>query len=1092
MSEFHPSPEQEAALSAPAPLLILAGAGTGKTTVLTHRIAGLIASGKARPDQILALTFAEKAAAEMAERLSVLLEESGLGEAGREIHCSTFHSFGLEVIQENSLLLGLEGEERILSSPAAWQLLSGLFDDLDFQAIDLTGGDLSRVLGGLLGFFSTAKDHLVSPGDLASYLAAQDTSGLSPAAAEYRETRLARLRDVAAAYRRYEEVKGRQGYLDYGDLILLPVRLLRAHPDVRDRYRRQYPFIFVDEYQDTNHAQRLLLLELISQQAQIVVIGDDDQSIYGWRGAVIQNILNFPREKPIRAVGANQRFLTINRRSGPPILDIANRIISRLEERYEKKLDYMPGVADSQVGHYIAASDEAEGRWIARTIQGLHSRPEVDDPTGKKRGYGVFTVLCRKRSLFEPVARALEEAGVPYELIGGTGFYGRWEIRNVLSYLRVLADPGDNLAFARILQLPPWRISDRDLFHLSRWAQSQAAARESMGTSPTGEPSAATSAEGVPEGDEEALEYRLFDALAQCDRVQGLSPEAPARLARLRGLLDSLYRAASHIPLARLVQRVIEASGHGMEMAVRGDFEAELALLNLQKLVELARQFEKEGGTLQGFVEYVQYALESGDEENEVRPVDEGSDSVKVMTIHQAKGLEFPVVFLPGLAERIFPDARLDDPDRWDQFPEQLRGDRGRYPDLDLPSIRTAGELKTALEARKEALRKLRLDEERRLFYVAITRAQRALFFSRAHWYFANVKPRNPSPFWEELLDTGLSSCLGEEEAPGQNPRPSTGAPGVGQAANRPKSLARLLLEPDRAAAWIGRVASEFGPEWERYRAEVEEEVAAISSGPTPAGDDAPLEVSCTGLLRYSTCPRLYRYLHLDRLPEMPSPWAERGTEVHRRIEEEACIGVPASVEEDWEPEPEDVDGAPEEGRSASAEEMLDTYRRSIFGRRPATRIEEPFLLPVGRGLVRGRIDRLDQLPAERWEIVDFKAARFPGEVAPERRLQLQIYSLAAWRLWGIEPERLTCRLFFLADGHIESFPLSAEELERTEGWIAETLRQIGAGRFPRTEDTSRCARCGYGQVCRVAQGFPLACSTGSEAIRSVTRPPSC
>ncbi|MCL4368172.1 MAG: ATP-dependent helicase, partial [Actinobacteria bacterium] len=488
MPDFVPTTEQQDALSAPTPLLILAGAGTGKTTVLTRRIASLIASGEAASHEILALTFADKAATEMAERVGTLLERQGFGEAGREVTCRTFHSFGADVVREYAPLLGIDGDFRVLSTPESWQLLSRVLDGLDFQAIDLPMGSIGGLLSGLLGFFSQAKDHLVGPEELVTFIDRESdrTARLSAVAAEYWGAHLDKLRDVASAYQAYEDAKRQHGYLDYGDLLLLPVKLLRdpRHRDIRESYRQRYSHLFVDEYQDTNFSQRTLLMELLSPEARVVVIGDDDQSIYGWRGAVIRNILDFPNEPVIKRAGATQKFLTVNRRSGPPILDIANAVISQLDFRYDKKLTYMPETPRAEVGHYVAASDEDEARWIADTVADFHSRPGVADPTDKKHGYGVFAVLCRKRSLFQPVARALEAEGIPYELIGGSGFFGRWEIRDVLSYLRVLADPADNIALARVLQSPSWRLSDRDLFHLSAWAQAQARNHRSVATGP--------------------------------------------------------------------------------------------------------------------------------------------------------------------------------------------------------------------------------------------------------------------------------------------------------------------------------------------------------------------------------------------------------------------------------------------------------------------------------------------------------------------------------------------------------------------------------------------------------------------------------
>jgi DNA helicase II / ATP-dependent DNA helicase PcrA len=1104
MAEFVPTPEQIEALSAPTPLLILAGAGTGKTTVVTHRIADLIASGDATPHEILALTFADKAATEMAERLGALMDQQGRGEAGMEVTCRTFHSLGADVVREYAPLLGMESDFRVLSTPEGWQLLSRVLDDLDFQAIELPMGGIGRLMNGLLGFFSQAKDHMVGPEDLDSFISREEKrlSALSAVAAEYWQARLAALRDVSVAYRAYEEAKRRHGYLDYGDLLLLPVKLFRAHPDVREVYRWRYRHLFVDEYQDTNYSQRTLLLELLSPEARVVVIGDDDQSIYGWRGAVIRNILDFPNEPVVKAAGANQRFLTVNRRSGPPILDIANAVVSQLDYRYPKKLSYMPDSVPATVGHYVAATDEAEGRWIADTIEKLHGTSEVTDPTGKKWGHGVFAVLCRKRSLFQPVARALAQRGIPYELVSGSGFYGRWEIRDALSYLRVLADPADNIALTRVLQSPSWRLSDRDLFHLSEWAQAQArhvrSDRTSLGQDPAlldtvgrgalprrpdapkddaHAPQSPLSTDGLADDGGE-ITFRLTDAVTHHDDVPGLSPGAHSRLSRLKSLLDSLARAVSRVPLAQLVERTIEEAGYRRELTARPDFDSHLALLNLGKLVELARQFQDDSSSLDAFVEYVRYALESGGEEADVLAVDEASDAVKVMTVHQAKGLEFPVVFIPGLAERLFPDPRLDDPDRWDQFPEQLKAHNSvgatciRPASLDLTAIADKKQLKAALDERKECLRAEALDEERRLFYVALTRAQRALFLSRARWYGANTRARVPSLFWDEVVATGLSEPLGEESDPGFNPKLQGSQPsGNGSGALRPESLARLILAPDHGASWIAQIASAHPEEWSRKRAEVEAAVSSFTQShrlplsPSPA---PPVAVSCSGLIQYDRCPRLYRYCYVDRLPQRPAPWAAVGTEVHRLIEEmsRAQEHPPAGTEDEHDPDPDEREHPHHEGHAPGIQDLLAVYRGSPFSQRNATRVEEPFLLTLGGNALRGRMDRLDQLPDGSWHLADFKVSRYHGQLLRRQHLQMQLYALAAWRLWQVDPERLTCHLLFLIDGHQEALAFSPEELLSAESWASDQLRRIQTGHFPLVKEPESCAYCEYRHLC--------------------------
>ena len=306
------------------------------------------------------------------------------------------------------------------------------------------------------------------------------------------------------------------------------------------------------------------------------------------------------------------------------------------------------------------------------------------------------------------------------------------------------------------------------------------------------------------------------------------------------------------LSLAELVEMVIEEAGYRRELSARragGNVDAP-ALLNLGKLVELARQLQ-ENEWLWKLVEYVQYALESGGEESEVRPVDEKSKTVKVMSVHQAKGLEFPIVFLPGLAEGIFPSTKTDNPDHWSQLPEELRGDRDDYPAMDLAGIETEKDLKERMKERKKALAKRDEQEERRLFYVAVTRAQSALYLSRAQWYFSNVKPKKPSSYWVEVVgeegeETGLSTPLGEELAPDCWAKPVDGRAQDRSSATLSSGLARLLLRPEEMASFINEVAAEAPSLWKQKKAEIDHRVESLASPLLP--DSGSPAISCTGL----------------------------------------------------------------------------------------------------------------------------------------------------------------------------------------------------------------------------------------------------
>lgn len=661
-------------------------------------------------------------------------------------------------------------------------------------------------------------------------------------------------------------------------------------------------------------------------------------------------------------------------------------------------------------------------------------------------------------------------------MIGGTGFYDRWEIRDILSYLRVLADPADDLAAARILRSRRWRLGGRELFHLGQWVQRENGSR-------------GRNAEGRPK----PARLHLLDAVLSHDRVKGLSSEARSRLDALGQELRGYAQMRQQAPLAELVTHVVERTGYRRELLAQPGFDARVALLNLEKLEEMARQFGA-GGTeasLADFVEFVGYALDSGEEESEVRPIDEETDTVKVMTIHQAKGLEFPVVFIPGLPEKIFPTPGRDEADKWYELPWALRGDRDHVPGIDLTIVMTERDLKRAIESRKEAEKAHWLDEERRLFYVAITRAERQLYLTRAHWYYATTNPRQASPFWDIVAGSRLSRDLGEEECPAENPNTAWTTSGSGQAPDkaleRDGDLAALLLSGEDPGGWIEATAQREGyGRWTVLRAEVDTQVEALGLERRPEIDAERIDVSCSALILYLACPRHYRYVYVDRLPARPSPAAAIGREAHRRLEE-LCRQAAVSLRQPTRQEtPDEDDAQVPEGR---LEEILDTatqrtlaalghrkvddlvarFRESVYGSRAATFVEAPFRLLLRGGSLTGRIDRLDQMPSGDWELVDFKSGAPAAEAAGVYRRQLALYTLAVRDIRRVPAERISAHLFCLQDGSDLALSFTDADLDSLKQEVETALLAIAQSDFPAAARSPLCERCHYHHLCLAA-----------------------
>lgn len=655
-------PQRHAVEATSGPVLILAGAGSGKTRVIVHRIAYLMLAQRVPAWQILGVTFTNKAAQEMRQRVRELA-----GPIGENVQLSTFHAFCSRILRRELRRLG-------------WEEGFTIYDDADQLSVvkdvlkSLSINEKSLSPRSVLNAISRAKDELVSPHVFAEH-----------AEAPFEIV-------VARVYRRYQEVLRAANALDFNDLIMFVVQLLREFPDVREHYQDRFRYIMVDEYQDTNHAQYELVRLLAAKYNNICVVGDDDQGIYSWRGADIRNILNFEREYP----DAQVIKLEQNYRSTQNILDAAHSIISRSPRRREKKLWTTEG-GGAPLVVLPALDEEDEARLVVNRVRQLQDEGlSLSD----------CVVMYRTNAQSRAIEDSLVTYGIPYQLVGGVAFYQRREIKDTLAYLRVIYNLGDNVSFARIVNVPPRGIGAKTFAVLNMWSEMQS-------LSPA-----------------EAVLSLASDSVADPLPV---TSRARGALEDLGRLLSKFRQESERLPLSALVNMIVRDSGY-LEHIRKGDNIEEVVDReeNLEELAAAAARFD-EVEPPQGLGLFLHEATLAAD----VDRLDE-EGGLTLMTMHNAKGLEFPAVFVTGMEEELFPHIRsLDDPEQ--------------------------------------------LAEERRLCYVALTRAKQRLFLLyAARRYSSNSLGRLPSRFIAELppeLVTG----------PMMEPKPKLDAVWQGsQAATRP------------------------------------------------------------------------------------------------------------------------------------------------------------------------------------------------------------------------------------------------------------------------------------------------------------------
>ena len=629
--------QQEAVKTTEGPVLIMAGAGSGKTRVLTHRIAYLLAEKGVHPRNILAITFTNKAAREMKERVAAIL-----GGAAEEMWISTFHSMCVRILRREIDQIGINRNFTILDTTDQLSVIKGILKDLN---IDSKRFDPR----GILHTISSAKNEL------------QDAAQFAKEASTYYE------QIVAQVYEEYEKRLLKNHSLDFDDLIMKTVHLFRRIPEVLYYYQNKFQYIHVDEYQDTNRAQYVLVNMLASRFKNLCVVGDSDQSIYAWRGADITNILSFEQDYP----DAKVIMLEQNYRSTKTILKAANEVIANNVNRKPKNL-WTENDEGKKIGYYRADSEQSEAMFVAGKIMELVEK--------ENRKYGDIAILYRTNAQSRVMEEVLIKSNIPYTIVGGIKFYERKEIKDLLAYLRLIVNPNDDISLERVINVPKRGIGATSLEKITQFA--------------------------VENG------ISLYDALDQVELI-GLSGRATKAAREFHEMIENFAKMQEYLSLTELTEQVIEKTGYKQMLQVENTLEAQSRLENLEEFLSVTQHFENtsEDQSLVAFLTDLALIadIDNLDEEEEDR------DRVILMTLHSAKGLEFPVVFIIGMEEGIFPHSRsLTEPEE--------------------------------------------MEEERRLAYVGITRAEEELYLTNARMrtLYGRMNVNSPSRFIDEIPEDVL------------------------------------------------------------------------------------------------------------------------------------------------------------------------------------------------------------------------------------------------------------------------------------------------------------------------------------------------
>lgn len=956
------------------PAILIAGAGTGKTTVITQRIAYLIEQKKAKPEEILALTFTEKAANEMAERVDKLLP---LGYS--DLWISTFHSFAERILKDYALEIGLPSDFKLLDSTAAWMLVRTNLAkfNLDYYA---PLGNPTRFIHALLSHFSRLKDEVVYPEQYLKYAEELHLDSDQPGDREEQEMEIFRVREVANAYHVYQELLLDNNALDFGDLINYTLKLFQKRPQVLKKFRQQFKYILVDEFQDTNWAQYELMKILADPNNNIMVVGDDDQAIYKFRGAAVSNILSFKKDYQPRGKKGKKLteiFLNDNYRSGQKILDMAYDFIGqndpdRLEYQYKKNKQplnkklksHNDNLGSVDILSFVDKNSEIDG--ILSKILDLKKKD-------KNLRWSDFAILVRANDQAQGFVSMMRKKGIPHQFMASRGLYAQDIVQDIVSYLKLLDNYHESSAFFRILSLSTFGIKIESIINLSHLATKKS--------------------------------WSLYYTTKNYQAHIKLPPADERIVSKIISDIDKHTKLASDNSVSQVVYTWLEDSGYLNMLTLEQNQYSSDQLHFLNQFFRKIRDWEEESvedASVHKFLEMLDMEMQSGEMGAMQYDLESGPDVVYVMTVHGAKGLEFKNVFITNVVHLRFPSMERRDP-------------------IEVPAEFIKEELPSG---------DAHLQEERRLFYVAMTRAKERIFITWAKNY-GGSSVKKPSRFIEEL-------------------------------ASPIKEITTPIKEPDKINP------KQIKPQY-----------------------PIPKVFSFSQLKAYESCPWQYFYNFVAKIPTKGSPQFSFGKTIHATLqkfyqqivnnselgqgnlfskdkkvkivsEKELLKFYEESWIDDWYESAQQKEDYYQGGIK-----QLKEYYKSFHNKFPIPLfLEKGFTIKVGEYSIRGVLDRVDA-DKNGWEIIDYKTGNPKEKLTFDDKKQLLIYQIAAEEVFQQSIKNLT--FYYLTNNRSVSFVGSNKDIAKVKAWAEETIANIISHDFTATPGHV-CNNCDFKSICPYAK----------------------